>query len=653
MIGWFAHPDDRAFQAAEVRKRMAQPGWISNVITQARVAAGVLHDAVDERLTLQTRQLRRHVQGCQDPLDESSLMIAAAAVLEAIRQTTGLHLFDVQLHAGLVIASGGIAEMQTGEGKTLSAMLPAYVHALPGRGVHVATPNEYLATRDHEKLSPAFAKLGMTAGLIRESSTREEKHAAYRCDVTYGAAHAFGFDYLRDQIAIGDRGMSGLGGQVYASLSGMTSHTSRLQRGLAAAIVDEIDHVLIDDAVSPLLLSGKADDPSPDADVHLAAAQVAGKMIRGHEFELAPNRQVELTQAGFNHVYDASLPTIRPYMTHPTLVRPWHEYVTLALRASHQYQRDIDYVVQDQCVRIVDASTGRIFDDRTWSGGLQQAIQNRENVEVTDESKPTASITRQQFYRQYGFLAGMTGTAADCQTEFESVYGLPVCVVPLRTFSKRNTLPAKAFKTIEQKYEAIAAESQAVTESGRAVLIGTLNIRESLAIAAALDSYGLTYQLLNGVQDSGEADLIKSAGSPGAITVATNLAGRGTDIALHEAVRAAGGLHVIVSQKHLLARVDRQLIGRCGRCGDPGSARVYVSAEDIIVADHAPWIQKAMERYLPSDRFVSDLEGRLDRVQRQHQRQETSRRRTLLQRDRDQDRAMSRSTCKPEGCFQL
>ena len=409
MIGWFAHPDDRVLRAAEVRRRVEQPGWISNVITQARVAADVLQDAADERLSLQTRQLRRHVQGCQDPLDESSLMIAAAAVLEAIRQTMGLYLFDVQLHAGLIIACGGIAEMQTGEGKTLSAMLPAYVHALRGRGVHVSTPNEYLAARDYEKLLPAFTKLGMTAGLIRESSTREEKHRAYRCDLTYGAAHAFGFDYLRDQIAIGDRDVSRLGGQVYASLCGKTSETSRLQRDLAAAIVDEVDHVLIDDAVSPLLLSGQAEGPSPDANVHAAAAQVAGKMIRGHEFQLAANRQVELTKTGFDHVYDASLQTFRPYMTHPSLVRPWHEYVTLALRASHQYQRDIDYVVQDQHVRIVDASTGRIFDDRTWSGGLQQAIQHRENVEVTSESKPVARITRQQFFRQYGFLAGMTG----------------------------------------------------------------------------------------------------------------------------------------------------------------------------------------------------------------------------------------------------
>ncbi|MDA8745982.1 preprotein translocase subunit SecA [Rubripirellula amarantea] len=652
-IALFSDGKDRQSAARRKSRRVQDCGSIENIIWQGRAAAKALHDASEDRLRLQTRQLRRHLQTAHNPQDESTLMIAAGAVIETVRQVLGISLFDEQLRAGIIIAHGAVAEMQTGEGKTLSGILPAYVQALSGHGVHVATPNDYLATRDYETLTPIFERLGVRTGLVSEHSTIQEKQTAYRCDITYGSAHTFGFDYLRDQIAVGEENRSRLGNEVLERLNGNQVNSRRLQRGLSAAIIDEIDHVLIDDAVSPLLLSSSQDVVSPDADVHKHAQRIAVTLVLHDDFKLLPDRRVELTATGFERVYREDLATLRPYLTHPALVRPWHEYVKLAIKSAHCYRRDVDYVVSADRVRIVDASTGRIFEDRTWSDGLQQAIEAREGLQIRSETKPIARITRQKFFRQYAFLAGMTGTAQGCEDEFASVYGLSVEAVPLRKQSRRDLLATCVCRSTQEKVHLIADEVESMVTSGRSVLIGTLSISESLEIAEALAIRGMNFQLLNGVQDEEEAALVASAGKPGAVTVATNLAGRGTDIRLHPLVAKAGGLHVIVSQMHSLARVDRQLIGRSARCGDPGSARIYVSAEDAIAASAAPWIARAILRTDPSQTSSLEVDKHLQRVQRYQQRSEFNRRRDLLKNDDNQEQMLSRYKSKPDSCWQL
>ncbi len=581
--------------------------------------------------------------------DSRVLVLAAAGVIEAVRQALGLQLFDVQLHAGVIVSRGAVAEMQTGEGKTLSVAMPAYVKALAGRGVHVATPNSYLAERDCQRLAPVFSLLGMTTGLLQDKAPAKATRAAYQADITYGPGHAFGFDYLRDQLTLDRISSQKLGHQLYSRMLGEATEEAPLQRGLFAAIVDEIDHVLLDDAVSPLLLSGGGEGESPDADVHREARVVAESLEIEHDFQSLAGENVQLTEAGFERVYKHEEMTL-----HPQLVRPWHEYVVLALRAMHVFQRDVHYVVRDNDVQIVDASTGRIFEDRTWSDGLHQAVEARESLSISRETLPLAKITRQRFYRYYQSLAGMTGTATGCEREFATVYGLPVCEVPLRIPTKRIVLSAHVSLTWQEKLMAIGDETETIIRSGRAVLIGTLNIAESVEVASELTSRGLALELLNGVQDADEAAIIAKAGQPSAITVATNLAGRGTDIALHPTVAKLGGLHVILTQKHSLFRVDRQLIGRCARCGDPGTARVFVSAADVLPQDHAPWIGRAIKRWDDRGRFGKlALEDRLQRVQANQQRLATSRRWRLLQSDQEDEKLLNKSSAAPDRCWQL
>ncbi len=397
---------NRSSLARAKRRDLSRRGWIESIVSQSSQLAKRLEGSSTADLQQHTDRLRRHVKTEKDADDSRLLVLAAAGVVEAVRQVLGLRLFDVQLHAGVIVCRGAVAEMQTGEGKTLSVALPAYVQALSGRGVHVATPNSYLAERDCHRLAPVFSLLGVTCGLLREKAPAEEVRAAYQADITYGPGHAFGFDYLRDQLTLDRISSQPMGHQLYARLRGDATEQSLLQRGLFAAIVDEIDHVLIDDAVSPLLLSGGGEGESPDADVHREARIVAESLELERDFQILAGGNLQLTNAGFEHVYAHEEMTL-----HPQLVRPWHEYVVLALRAMHVLQRDVHYIVRDDEVQIVDASTGRIFEDRTWSDGLHQAVEARESLSISRETASLAKITRQRFYRCYRSLGGMTGTA--------------------------------------------------------------------------------------------------------------------------------------------------------------------------------------------------------------------------------------------------
>jgi preprotein translocase subunit SecA len=640
---------DRSSLARRRRRQLRKRNWIDNIVDEAKQLAKSLEGSSLADLHEHSGRLRQFVTTEKDDDDTKMLVLATAAVIEAVRRTLSLRLFDEQLHAGIIVSCGAVAEMQTGEGKTLAVALPAYVRALAGRGVHVATPNSYLAMRDHTLLAPVYSLLGMSTGLLQADASPEETRAAYRADITYGPAHSFGFDYLRDQLTLERFDFPKLGERIYSRLCGQTPEGRLLQRGLHASIVDEIDHVLIDDAVSPLLLSGSDQGESPDAEVHREAHGVAGQLQLHRDFVIGDRRHVRLTSDGFERVYETD-----QMVVHPHLVRPWHEYVVLALRASHCYLCDVHYVIRDDEVQIVDASTGRIYKDRSWSDGLQQAIESNAGLQISCETKPLARITRQRFYRYYESLGGMTGTATGCQREFATVYGLSVAVVPPRIASKRIMLPHHLSPTKQEKLAAIAEETETIIKQGRAVLIGTVNIAESVEVASELTHRGLTFELLNGVQDADEAAIVARAGQPGVTTVATNLAGRGTDIVLDPAVAQRGGLHVVVTQKHTLERVDRQLIGRCARCGDPGTARIYTSAEDELAQKHAPWIGRAIMRW--DERGRSDelsLSRDFERIQVGQQRLATAHRWRLLQSERDDEKLFARSVAAPLGCCQI
>ena len=651
---------DRSGIAKSNRDEIGDADSIWALVRKSQEIASSLQRPSDDVLRRHTERLRTYAARPGQRIDDDLLCLAAAGVIEAIKRSLGVTLFDVQVFAGIVVSRGAVAEMQTGEGKTLSGVLPAFVHALAGRGVHVATTNEYLATRDQKELTPVFTQLGMTVGLITERSNDEEARSAYDADVTFGPGHVFGFDYLRDQLTLSQQESTQLGREVYRRVNAVTDPSRdnvRATRGriLYAAMVDEIDNVLIDDAVSPLVLSQSVAGEAPDAEVHRGAIDMA--------MSLGPDRysvdhtgsEVQFSEAGFESIYDR-----REMAAHSKLVRPWHEYVALAIRAIHGLDRDNDYIVRDETVEIVDGSTGRVFADRTWSRGLHQAVQAKHQLPVTPESRPLAKITRQRFFRHYRVLAGMTGTAIGCEQEFASVYGMPVIKVPLRLPSKRTRWPDQLCENEAEKWDAITEETRRTHQQGRAVLIGTHSIHQSRCLAERLDQSGLPFDLLNGVQDADEASIIANAGRAGAITVATNLAGRGTDIKLDRTVAEKGGLHVILTQRHTLTRVERQLIGRCGRCGDPGSTRVFISADEPLITQYAPWIGRALRRHIERGTDPESarrlIAKKISRLQETLQRKASYTRSRMLKLDRETQQILRRDTEHnetPQGCWQL
>ncbi len=599
----------------------------SGLIEQSKRLAEIHNDQACLLDASTVERIRTGVRDSQ-PL-ETWMPEAIAMVLLATRQTLGFELFDTQFHAGIVLSSGRIAEMQTGEGKTLAGILPAFLRGLLGQGVHVVTPNHYLARRDCETLTPVFRRLGMTTGCLSEDSANDSNRIAYQADITFGPAHAFGFDYLRDQTMRRSHPCS-----LFDRLQGDTPELKQIQRGLHSAIIDEADHVLIDDAISPLVLSQSEKAVADDVELYEAAHRVSSRLSTDIDFVVsAAQRSIELTDAGFSKVYAAShLGADAFALTDHRLRRPWHEYIIQALRAKYLIRRDVDYVIQDSRVKIIDVTTGRIYPDRTWSGGLHQAIEVSEGLEISSETHSIAQITRQRYFRQYGFLAGMTGTAGGCEDEFASVYGLDVKIIPLRIPSQRRLLQDRLTKNQSEKWSFIADEVSRIHLFGRPVLIGTTTITESQAIASELGKRGLVFELLNGVQDSDEAAIIARAGRSGAITVATNLAGRGTDIPLDDVARELGGLHVIVSGRNRLARVDRQLVGRCARCGDPGSAVHVLAADDEWFSLDLPWIRREIvRRSREGIESNSSFERQLGHYQAKEQRKQTTVRMKSLQ----------------------
>jgi preprotein translocase subunit SecA len=566
----------------------------------------------DEALAARTTEFRERLAA-----GESLTALTAdafATVREAGRRVLGMRHFDVQLVGGMVLDSGRIAEMRTGEGKTLVATLSAYLNALPGQGVHVVTVNEYLASRDAEWMGRIYRSLGLTVGVIRSGQSSAEKRAAYAADITYGTNNEFGFDYLRDNMA--------------------STPAERVQRALNYAIVDEVDSILIDEARTPLIISGPTDD---DPELYKRINSLIPRLKQGEAGENdepdtgdyvadEKGRSVHLTEQGHEHVeelmqsaglldkdgslYDAS-----------NLILMHH--LNAGLRAHTLFKKDVEYIVRDGQVVIVDEFTGRIMPGRRWSDGLHQAIEAKEGVRIQQENQTLASITFQNYFRLYSKLAGMTGTADTEAYEFQTIYGLEVVVIPTNQPMVRDDQGDQIFMTAREKFDATISDIVSCREHGQPVLVGTASIEVSEHLSTLLKKKGVAHEVLNAKQHEREAEIVAQAGRPGAVTIATNMAGRGTDIVLggnwemeaallspeqgtererlksewrvrHEQVIAAGGLRVIGSERHESRRIDNQLRGRSGRQGDPGSSRFYLSLEDTLMRIFTPPRLRAM-----------------------------------------------------------
>jgi preprotein translocase subunit SecA len=531
----------------------------------------------DARLHERTDELRRRVN------DADFAAEAVSLITESIRRTHSLGAYDVQLRAGLALADGALVEMATGEGKTLAALLPAFCFALRGRGAHVATVNAYLAERDAAFAQPVFARLGLKVGLLRERDQPAAKRAAYACDVTYGIGTEFGFDYLRDQLAIRAAGRTEPRFHEIL-LRRFPPKPALLQRGHAFAVIDEADSVLLDEARSPLIISTGERRPNATPEVYRLAEAVAADMQAHEHFtRAAQTHRLTLTPAGerlaFARLTDAALQQLR---------RVWPQYIEQALHVRHQLRRDVHYVVAEGRVMIVDEFTGRLCPDRTWREGLHQAAETHAGVTITEENFSEATISRPTYFRLYERVCGLTGTAAEAAAELRATYELRTVIVQPNRPCQRTVLPDRVFATRAAKHAAVAREVAARHATGQPILIGTRTIENSEALVEELVPLGVPLRVLNAKQDAEEAAIIEQAGEPGAITIATNMAGRGAHIPVPEESQRAGGLHVIGLERHESARIDRQLIGRAARQGQPGSAQFFLSLEDDLLARHAP-----------------------------------------------------------------
>jgi len=509
----------------------------------------------DDRLAAKTQEFKQRIER-GETLDEI-LPEAFAVVREAAKRVLGQRHYDVQLIGGMVLHDGRIAEMKTGEGKTLVATLPAYLNALSGHGVHVVTVNDYLATRDANWMGQIYKFLGLSVGLIVHGLNHEQRRESYQADITYGTNNEFGFDYLRDNMAV--------------------TPAALVQRELHYAIVDEVDSILIDEARTPLIISGEADKPT---ELYYRVAKIIPRLKNGEDYNVnEKDRLVTLTEKGVARV-ETMLGVDNLY---DDLHNEIAHHVNQALKAHTLFKRDRDYVVKDGQVIIVDEFTGRLMFGRRYSEGLHQAIEAKENVKIERESQTLATITFQNYFRMYKKLAGMTGTAKTEEQEFINIYNLDVVVVPTNLPMIRQDYPDIVYRTEQGKFNAVVEDIIARHKKGQPVLVGTVSIEKSEKLSEMLKKRGIPHQVLNAKFHEMEAQIVAKAGQMGMVTIATNMAGRGTDIVLGEGVKELGGLHIIGTERHESRRIDNQLRGRAGRQGDPGSSQFYISLEDDLM----------------------------------------------------------------------
>jgi preprotein translocase subunit SecA len=557
-------------------------------------------DGLDEMDGPQLEARIRFVRGrlYSEGLEAEWVALAFALVREIASRRLGMRHYDVQLFGGRVMLEGMLAEMETGEGKTMTATLPACTAALAGIPVHIVTVNDFLVQRDAGWMGPIYKSLGLSVGTIIEGMSLEARRKAYACDVTYCTNKQLAFDYLKDRLLLGQESRP-----LHLRLEGLYNdrpRTSRLLlRGLCFAIVDEADSVLIDEARTPLIISNTGDTTQEEG-AYREAIELARKLSSPLDFTLRPRgRRVEITDFGRAQIARLS----KAYSGVWNGARRREELVSQALTALHLYQLDRDYLLKDSKVQIIDEYTGRAMADRSWEHGLHQMIEIKEGYAVSGRQETLARISYQRFFRRYMRLAGMTGTAREVTRELWSVYRLKVVRIPTNRPLRRKALPHEVYGTTDAKWRAIVARIRELHRQGRPVLVGTRSVAASEQLSRLLTSNLLPHQVLNARQDQEEAQVIAQAGQRGKITVATNMAGRGTDIRLAPGVAELGGLHVLATERHEAKRIDWQLFGRAGRQGDPGSYQTVLSLEDELVADYfGGWLYRVTGAWLRSGR---------------------------------------------------
>ena len=553
-----------------------QPAALIDQIDACQLAVQRLSS---EQLRSQSLELRFRAKSGEPR--ETLLVDAFALVREAATRTIGLSHFNVQLLGGIEIQRGAIAEMETGEGKTLVATLPLVLFALQGLGAHLATANDYLAARDAEIMQPVYEALGLTVGVVEAQCQPQQRREAYHCDITYGTAKEFGFDFLRDRLL--KRRLREQDNSLDRMLGLAGTAEQPVQRKLHFALVDEADSLLIDEARTPLVISAIPDSgPNVKIESFNWAASVAAssQFVDGkHTFYDAEKKSVYLTAAGRRLV--RSLP--KPDTVRILPVSHLYQYIERAVLVNRDFVRDRQYVVRENEIVIVAEQTGRLAEGQKWRGGIHQAIEAKEGIEVTVSAGHAAQITVQDYFSSYSHLGGMTGTATGSEREFKNVYQLNVIRIPTHRPNKRIRLPDRILGTADEKWRAIVDDVRELRAAGRPVLIGTQSIEKSERLSALLETAGIEHSVLNAKQLAREAEIVTEAGQAGRVTVATNMAGRGTDIKLASGVAESGGLHVICSELHESERIDRQLVGRCARQGDPGTWRQYMSLDDDVL----------------------------------------------------------------------
>ena len=566
-VGRAVGPVARRVQAAMVRR----DDWIRCVAAEGG-QYGRLCDADLKAAAQSLRpQLVRH--GFRADLAAK----AFALIREVAQRAIGQRHFDVQLLGGWVLLTGRVAEMDTGEGKTLTATLPACTAALAGMPVHIVTVNDYLAGRDAAAMGPVFAALGLTVGVVKQGMDPEARRAAYACDVTYCTNKELVFDYLKDRLVVGQ-----MPSQTHLHLEQLhraDPPQRLLLRGLHYAIVDEADSVLVDEARTPLIIAQRSQEPIEHT-VYEQALKLASHLTEGEEFVVDhAERHVRLMARGEARLEELTEPFGGVWKGR----RRREAFVQQALTAQHLFHREQHYLVQEETIRIIDEYTGRVMPDRSWERGLHQMIEVKEGCPLGHRQETLARISYQRFFRRYLRLAGMTGTAREVAGELWSVYGLGVVRIPTNRPIRRTRIPDQIHLTAETKWQAVVSAVAESRQRGRSVLVGTRTVAASDHLSVLFAQYGIPHRVLNARQDGEEAAIIAEAGEPGRVTVATNMAGRGTDVRLGPGVADAGGLHVIATERHDARRIDRQLFGRCGRQGDPGTYQAILSLEDELI----------------------------------------------------------------------
>lgn len=603
--------------------------WISRV----RKAESSFASAANTALTQEASAIRDQYADANDSVQRSLKHRYAGLISECVFRTFGFRLFDVQVEAIGAAGQNAIVEMQTGEGKTVVTGCISALRTLDVPSVHVSTTNMYLASRDCDELAPVFELLGLSWGKLPEESDEAASRMAYRKQIVYGPGYQFGFDFLHDQMKLRMQKKKQTGAAVINRIRGADQGHKLIQpEEHYLSLIDEADSVMLDEAMTPLIISlpgQEEQDPVP----YQLARKIAADMEEGNQFKIKlPEKSIELTD-------QANLEAHEKIARHRNLrlARPWKAYITNAIRAERILKRDVDYVVLEEKIQLVDQYTGRILPDRTWQAGLHQAIEVKENVPMQPARESTTQITRQRYLQMYDSLAGLTGTAHSVNEEFREIYNCEVIVIPTNRPSKRRVEKTRFFADAEAKFAAIADDVLRRHQKDQPILIGTRTIRESLQIDQALRARNISAVLLNGVQDGDEADIVAAAGKAGVITIATNMAGRGTDIKPDQRALEAGGLHVIAVSPNESRRIDRQLVGRGARQGQPGSAQLFVAADDSLLSDHPSSLSKQITRAAKRTGEARDFSRELAGLQKSIEQRNFKSRQQMILRDRWMD----------------